>query len=72
PSWRSRPSRLLIGLTAATAAAAFAVPFLGGFAGLFGFEPLTPVQVAAILVIIGAYLLATEIAKRWFYRRRRQ
>ena len=72
PAWRSRPSRLLIWMTVATAIAAFAFPFLGDLARLFSFEPLSGAQLAAIVAIVGGYLLATEAAKHWFYRRRRR
>ncbi len=71
PAWRSRPSRLLIWMTIATTIAAFAFPFLGSLARLFSFEPLSAAQLAAIVAIVGGYLLATEAAKRWFYRHHR-
>ncbi|HNB28277.1 MAG TPA: HAD-IC family P-type ATPase, partial [Alphaproteobacteria bacterium] len=71
PSWRSRPSRLLAWMTVAVAAAAFALPFLGELARLFSFEPLSLGEIGAILAIVGGYLIATEIAKRSFYRQRR-
>ncbi|MBL9036715.1 MAG: magnesium-translocating P-type ATPase [Rhodospirillaceae bacterium] len=72
PAWRSRPSRLLTWMTVATAIAAFAFPFLGELAKLFSFEPLSATQLAAIVAIVGGYLMATEAAKRWFYRHRRR
>ncbi len=72
PAWRSRPSSLLTWMTIATAIAAFAFPFLGELARLFGFEPLSAPQLAAIAAIVGGYLLATEAAKRWFYRHRKR
>ena len=72
PAWRSRPSRLLIWMTVATALAAFVFPFLGELARLFSFEPLSAAQLAAIVAIVGGYLLATEAAKHWFYRQRRR
>ena len=68
PAWRSRPSRVLLAATLAIAAAALAIPFLGKLSALFGFVPLSALNLAAIFLILAAYAAATEIAKRWFYR----
>jgi len=38
--------------------------------GPFGFVPLSPIQISALLMIIALYVLATETAKSWFYRSR--
>ncbi|MFN7223086.1 MAG: magnesium-translocating P-type ATPase [Paracoccaceae bacterium] len=67
-AFRSRPSRLLLWSTLAVAAATFAIPFLGGASALFGFVPLSALELAAVVVIVGAYIVATEIAKAWFFR----
>jgi len=48
---------------------AFAIPF-APFAGLFGFVPLPGPLMATIAVIALTYVAATELQKRWFYRRR--
>ena len=69
PAFRSRPSRLLLWSTLAVAAATFATPFLGGVSALFGFVPLSAPELAAVVVIVGGYIVATEIAKAWFFRR---
>jgi Mg2+-importing ATPase len=69
PAFRSRPSRLLLWSTLAVAAATFATPFLGGVSTLFGFVPLSAPELAAVVVIVGGYIVATEIAKAWFFRR---
>jgi len=69
PAWRSRPSTLLLRSTLAVGVATLAIPFLGGLSGVFGFVPLSPVQIGVLLAIVAAYVVATEAAKSWFYRR---
>jgi Mg2+-importing ATPase len=68
PAWRSRPSGLLLWTTVAAAAFAVATPFFGRASTLFGFVPLSAVEIGTALGIVAAYLAATEIAKRWFFR----
>jgi Mg2+-importing ATPase len=68
PCYRSRPGNLLLGLTAILVAVALGLPYLPGVA-VFDFVPLPGTVMAAILAIVGLYLLATEMAKRRFYRR---
>jgi Mg2+-importing ATPase len=58
----------LLWTTLATSATAVAVPFLGPFASVFGFVPLSVVQVAMVSAIVLGYIAATEAAKAWFYR----
>jgi P-type Mg2+ transporter len=70
PAWRSRPSALLLWTTVASAAFALATPFLGRASALFGFVPLSAVEMATVAGIVTAYLAATEVAKRWFFRAR--
>ena len=67
PFVRSRPGRLLLLSTMALIPVAFAIPY-APFAGVFGFVPLAPPLVVAIAVITLAYVAATELQKRWFYR----
>ena len=67
PVFRSRPGRLLLWSTLAVAVATFAIPFLGGVSALFGFVPLSAGVLAAVVAIVGGYMLATEIAKSWFF-----
>ncbi|MFM8980085.1 MAG: magnesium-translocating P-type ATPase [Planctomycetia bacterium] len=67
-AWRSRPSPLLLGTTLAAAAAALLLPFAGPLAAAFGFVPLALAQLGAVLATVAAYLAATELAKRRFYR----
>jgi Mg2+-importing ATPase len=68
PSFRSQPSRLLLWSTIVVAAATFAIPFLGGVSGLFGFVPLSASELAAVVTIVAGYILATELAKAWYFR----
>jgi Mg2+-importing ATPase len=63
PMWRSRPSRTLLSTTVLVILVALAIPFLGRFVAPFGFVPLTPSMMAAIIVIVLAYIAATEAAK---------
>jgi len=66
PAWSSRPGPLLLWSTVAVALVAVALPYLPG-AGFFGFVPLPPGLVAAVLGITTAYVLATEALKQRFY-----
>ena len=68
PAWRSRPSGLLLWTTVAAAAFAVATPFFGRASTLFGFVPLSAVEIGTAIGIVAAYLAATEMAKRWFFR----
>ncbi len=68
PAWGSRPSRLLLWMTIAVSICALLAPFLGPLSALFGFVPLSPWDLAFILAVVGAYLGATEAAKRWVFR----
>ncbi len=67
PAFRSCPSRLLLWATLAVAGATFAVPFLHEASGLFGFVPLSAMELAAVVAIVGGYIAATEMAKSWFF-----
>ena len=68
PAFRRRPSRLLLGSTLAVAAATFSIPFLGQISALFGFVPLSAPELGAVVAIVAGYIVATEIAKYWFFR----
>ncbi len=67
PAWRSRPSDLLLWTTFAAAVIALVVPFLGPASRLFGFVPLSPAEIAAVVAIVTTYLVATEATKHWFF-----
>ena len=67
PFFRSRPGRLLLLSTMALIPVAFAIPY-APFAGVFGFVPLPAMLLVAIAGITVAYVAATELQKKWFYR----
>jgi Mg2+-importing ATPase len=66
-AWRSRPSALLLCTTVAATVFALATPFFGRGSALFGFVPLSIVEMVTVVGIVIAYLAATEGAKRWFF-----
>ena len=68
PAFRSSPSRLLLWSTLAVAAATLAIPFLGALSSVFGFVPLSALQMGAVIAIVIGYIVATEVAKAWFFR----
>jgi P-type Mg2+ transporter len=68
PAFRSRPSKLLMWSTAAVVVATFAIPYLGGLTSVFGFVPLSMTHLAAIVIIVLGYIVATEVAKARFFR----
>ncbi|WP_421693655.1 magnesium-translocating P-type ATPase [Aestuariivirga sp.] len=69
PVFSSQPSKLLLWSTIAAAAATFAIPFLGRMSSAFGFVPLSALELTAVIGIVSGYIVATEIAKLWFFRR---
>lgn len=69
-AFRSRPSRLLLWTTLVVAAATLAIPFLGSPSAAFGFVPLSALQMMTAAAIVIGYILATEGAKVWFYKRK--
>jgi Mg2+-importing ATPase len=66
PFFRSRPGTLLLASTLALIGVSFAVPYVPG-ARVFGFVPLPGPLLGTVAAITGLYVLATELAKRWFY-----
>jgi Mg2+-importing ATPase len=70
PFWRSPPGRLLLASTAAVIALALALPYLP-FVSVFGFVPLPAPMLLAMIALTLAYVAAAEVAKRFFYARRR-
>lgn len=66
-SWNSRPGRLLLLTTIAMLAVGLALPFMPVFHTLFSFEPLSWQLLGFSIAMIGIYMLATELTKRWFY-----
>lgn len=65
---QSRPSPLLLWSTLAVAAATLLVPYLGEPSHLFGFVPLSAAEIGTVLAIVCGYILATEVAKRRYFR----
>jgi Mg2+-importing ATPase len=72
PALRSTPSRLLFWITLAAAVATLAIPFLGPLSSVFGFVPLSVIQMGTVIAIVIGYIAATEGAKVWFYGRKRK
>lgn len=66
PFFQSRPSRPLLGATLAVLVTALLLPY-APFAPAFGFVPLPPTLLGALILITAAYVAAAELAKRWFY-----
>ncbi|WP_065091751.1 magnesium-translocating P-type ATPase [Rhizobium leucaenae] len=71
PSWKSKPSRLLVITTAVIGLAAVSLPYMP-FAGIFGFVPLPFKTMIALLSIAIAFAVALEVAKSLFFRRERK
>lgn len=67
PFYRSAPSRPLLWATLAVGILTLALPFLPGTA-LLGFGPLPPGLLLGVLGIAGGLVLASELAKRSFFR----
>ena len=67
PFYRSRPGTILLGSTLVLIVVALAIPYLP-LVGVFGFVPLPGRLLAMVLAITAAYVAATEVQKRWFYR----
>ena len=67
PAFRSSPSQLLLWSTLAVAAATFAIPFLGALSSVFGFVPLSAIEISAVVAIVLGYIVATEVGKIWFF-----
>ncbi len=68
PFFRSRPSALLMATTAAVVAVTLLLPY-APFADVFGFVPLPAPLLLAIIGITALYVLAAELAKKWFFAR---
>ena len=69
PAWRSAPGRVLLWTTLAVSLLALALPYTGPLASAFGFVALPWPLVGAALLIVAAYVGATEAAKVVFYRK---
>lgn len=69
--WHSRPSKLLAVLTGLVVVGTFSLPFLP-MANWFGFVPLPFPIIFGLIAISALYLIASEGAKHWFFRREDQ
>lgn len=69
--WRSRPSTVLLVLSAAVAAVTIALPFLP-FASALDLAPLPLSLLAIVLAITLTYLGVTELVKRAFWKRQQR
>ncbi|MGM9488169.1 magnesium-translocating P-type ATPase [Ideonella sp. YS5] len=72
PAWQSRPGTLLWVSTALVAGVALAWPFIPPLAAVFGLVPLPPAMLASVLLVVAAYVAATELVKRRFRPARRR
>ncbi|WP_152049404.1 magnesium-translocating P-type ATPase [Tautonia marina] len=68
PAFRSIPSRLLFWSTLTVAAATFTIPFLGEPSTLFGFVPLSALQLGVVISIVLGYVATTEAVKTRVFR----
>lgn len=67
PFYRSRPGRWLLISTILVAALTITIPYLP-YTDIFGFVPLPLWVLSSILGITLMYVIATELAKRYFFR----
>jgi Mg2+-importing ATPase len=68
PFFKSLPGKYLSIATGLTVSFVLVLPFLP-FAGLFGFVRLPLSFYVWMLMIVIAYVISAELAKKWFYRR---
>lgn len=66
PFYRSRPGKLLVLLTVAIGFLTLMVPYLP-FSHYLGFTPLPAWMMAVLIAIVCLYVLAAEVAKKYFY-----
>ncbi|BAI62051.1 magnesium-transporting P-type ATPase [Methanocella paludicola SANAE] len=67
PFFKSRPGKLLVLATLLVVGAVIALPYTP-IAPIFKFEPLPPVFILTLAIIVGLYVAMAEIVKRMFYR----
>ncbi|MBW8381121.1 MAG: magnesium-translocating P-type ATPase [Youngiibacter sp.] len=68
PFYRSRPGKLLMALTAVVVVITLSMPYLP-FAGFLGFTPLPGWVMLMLIALTVAYVIAAELAKKYFYKR---
>jgi Mg2+-importing ATPase len=69
-AFRSSPSRILLGGTLLISAFTLAIPYLDPLNRIFGFVPLSIPLMGAAVAIVVSYIVATEVTKVWFYKRK--
>jgi Mg2+-importing ATPase len=67
PFFKSKPGTLLVLATLLVVGVVIALPYTP-IAPLFKFEPLPPVFLLTLAIIVGLYIAMAEIIKRMFYR----
>ena len=67
PLIRSRPSHVMMLVTALVWLVALAIPY-SPIAGALGFVPLPLGYLGIVLLIVVSFLISAELTKRWFYR----
>ena len=68
PFSRGKPSKLLVIASVLVAMVTLALPYTP-LAGIFGFQPLPPHNLALLLLVVLVYFTSAELLKRWFYSR---
>lgn len=66
PFFRSRPSRMMLLVTAMVLLMVLALPYTP-LAGLLEFTPLPPPLLIMLAGIVALYVASAEVVKRWFY-----
>jgi P-type Mg2+ transporter len=61
---------LLLWTTLVVIVTTLGIPFLGPLSSVFGFVPLSVLQMGTVIAIVIGYIAATEGAKAWFYGRK--
>ena len=68
PFNRSRPSRLMVGVTLLIASLVLVLPYTP-LAVVLNFAPLPWTTLLALFAIVGLYFTSAELLKRWFFKR---
>jgi len=68
PFFRSKPGKVLLVSTMVLIPVTFAIPYVPHI-GVLGFVTVPPSLLAVLAGVTALYVLATELMKKWFYRR---
>ena len=71
PAWKSMPGAVLGISTVIVSVLSLALPYLGRASGWLGLVPLPWHLMVVAIVIVSAYIVATEVTKSLFYRSKR-